>query len=842
VDNLTRTEAQERAALLAIQSYDIELDLTTGPRTFLASTTIRFESRHPGASTFLELAAAAVRSITLNGAGMEPAVAWDGSRIVLSDLAADNVLIVVAEIAYSTTGEGLHRFVDPADHEVYVYSDSEPYDAHRVFPCFDQPDLKATFTLRVAAPPGWTVLGNAPGTEVSPGSWTFEPTLPMSTYLVAVVAGPYHGVRSRHDGIELGLYCRRSLAEHLDADELFDVTALSFDYFHRMFGVRYPWGKYDQAFVPEFNMGAMENAGLVTIQDEQVFRSRVTDAARENRARIIAHEMAHMWFGDLVTLRWWDDLWLNESFAEYACAVALAEGTRFGSAWATFAIRYKAWGYRQDELPSTHPVAGDAPDITSARLNFDGISYAKGAGVLKQLVAWVGREAFATGLQQYFAAHAYGNTTLDDLLEAVGRASGRELRSWSEMWLRTAGVNTLTLEVTEQDGTYATAAIVQSAPPEHAVLRDHRIAVGVYDWRGDRLVRTGRLELDVSGSRTDVTALVGSPVSALLLPNDDDLTWAKIRFDPRSLATLLDGGLARIESPLSRALAWGAAWDMTRDAEMPTGAFVRLVIDGIDRETEIGLVAKLLEQVQRAIAWLGDPALAEQRLSAVTERCRELLAGAEPGSDLQLAYARTCASAAAKPADLALIRGWLEGREVPPDLAIDAELRWQIVSRLATVGALDETAVDAELRRDPTSAGAMAAASARVARPSAAAKSAAWSRLIDSDGLSNHEARSMASAFWQREHADLGRPFSARFFDAIPSIWRERTGQIAMTLTQWLFPQVLVEQETLDRTDALLADDGIDPGLRRMLTEHRADIARALRARERDAREVPPAA
>ena len=502
--NLTREEAQARAALIKVASYQVDLDLTGGDTTFAAVSVIRFTCSEPGASSFVNLIAPAVRAITLNGTPVDVA-AFDGTRIALTGLAADNTLTVDAECAYSRSGEGLHRFTDPADGNVYLYSDLETFDAHQVYSCFDQPDMKATFEFTVTAPAGWQVVSNVAADtveDVAAGKrWRFPSTPQMPTYITAVAAGPYHVVRDEHDGIPLGIFCRQSLAEYLDPDEIFTVTRQGFDFFHSAFGIKYPFGKYDQLFVPEFKEGAMENAGAVTLLEDYVFRSRVTDFAREARGETILHEMAHMWFGDLVTMRWWDDLWLNESFATWAGTLAQAEATRWTSAWTTFAQLYKAWGYRQDQLPTTHPIAADIPDIHAVEVNFDGITYAKGASVLKQLVAYVGRENFLAGVRKYFAAHAWGNATLADLLSALEDTSGRDLASWSSEWLETAGVNTLRpVYSVDDDGNFTEFAIVQEATETHPVLRSHRVAIGLYSRTTSGITRTARYEVDAKGA------------------------------------------------------------------------------------------------------------------------------------------------------------------------------------------------------------------------------------------------------------------------------------------------------------------------------------------------------
>jgi aminopeptidase N len=641
-------------------------------------------------------------------------------------------------------------------------------------------------------------------------------------------------VYETHGSIEMGLHVRQSLAEHLDAAELFEVTRKSFDYYHGIFRVPYPFGKYDQVFCPEFELGgAMENPACVKFTDKYIYRSRVTDDQRADRAIVIAHEMAHMWFGDLVTMSWWDDLWLNESFAEYAGTLTVDEATRFTSRWAWFCARVKAWGYRQDELPSTHPVAADAPDTEAALLNLDGISYAKGAGVLKQLVAWVGFEAFLAGLHTYFERHAYANTTLADLLAALEEASGRDLRAWSREWLEIAGVNTLRPETVEDGGVYRSVAVLQSAPPDHPNLRSHRIAVGLYDRSGERLVRRDRLEIDVLGARTDIPQLVGARVPDLLLLNDDDLTWAKIRLDDRSLATVRDGWLSRMEDPLPRALIWASAWDTTRDAELPVGEYLALVLDAIGSERDISLVEDILRRARGAIDTLGRADAREDRLAALATRSLELLSAAEPGSDLQLICARTYVGAVAGGDDAARVRGWLEGRGVPPELAIDHELRWLIIRRLAIIGVADDGLIAEELGRDPTSTGEESAAAARTAMPTPDAKARAWEAIVTPDAVSAGILRATAENFWHAEQLDACAPYVDRYLEALPEIWRARGSDTAWGITTSMFPTLLVSPDTVQRVSHALEAD-LEDALRRLLVEGRAELERALRARAVD--------
>jgi aminopeptidase N len=839
--NLTRDEARDRARLLNVASYQVELDLTGDEETFRSATTVRFSASAAGGATFIDLTAPAVREIVLNGQAVDPA-AFDGNRIALAGLAGDNELLVVADCAYSRSGEGLHRFTDPADKGVYLYSDLETFDAHQIYACFDQPDLKAAFELTVIAQDDWQVIGNMPPAgdpePAGPGRlrWRFPPTPPLSTYITFVAAGPYHSVRSEHDGIPLGLFCRQSLASYLDPDELFEITRQGLDFYQGQFGLRYPFPKYDQLFVPEFKAGAMENPGAVTFLEAYVFRSRVTDSTREARASTVLHEMAHMWFGDLVTMRWWDDLWLNESFATWASAVAEAEGTRFRSAWTVFAQFEKAWAYRQDQLPSTHPIAADIPDIAAVEVNFDGITYAKGAAVLKQLVAWVGRDNFLAGVQQYFADHSWGNATLGDLLGALEQSSGRELASWSKAWLETAGVNTLRprFEV-GPDGRFTSFAVLQEAPASHPELRPHRIAIGLYREDEAGLGRVYRVETDIAGESTPIPELVGLECPDLVLVNDDDLTYAKIRLDERSLRALIDGR-GWFTDDLPAAICWAAAWDMVRDGEMRARDFLGLVLGGVELITDVSVLRTVLTQVASAIRRYADPAWRPAGLAQLATALRERLNQAEAGSDAQLTYARAFADIATSREDLDLLAGLLDGSVAIDGLAVDTELRWLLLHRLVAMGAATEDQIDTELDNDRTDAGERHAIAARAAIPTPAAKTQAWDQIVSGD-LPSAMFRAALNGFQNLDQAELLEPFAEPFFEVLASLWRDWGSDMGQYFATGAYPVTAVTQQTLDRTDAYLAAAGPPAPLRRLLSEDRDDLARQLRCRERDARE-----
>jgi len=849
VPNLTRADARARAELLRVESYDVALDLTDGrgapsERTFRCTTTVRFRASRPGESSFVDLIADRLHRVTLNGRELDSSGYQPETGLTLPDLAERNELVVDADLLYTNTGEGLHRFVDPLDGETYLYSQFETADAKRMYACFDQPDLKATFTLRVTVPENWEAASNGRVESVEPleaGKLVRFATTPrISPYITALVTGPYHVERSSHDGIDLGIWCRRTLAEHLDADAIFEVTRQGFDWYHQQFGVRYAFDKYDQLFVPEFNAGAMENAGCVTFLEDYVFRSRVTDARYERRAETILHEMAHMWFGDLVTMRWWDDLWLNESFATYASTLCQSRATRWTDAWTTFANSEKTWAYRQDQLPSTHPIATDAPDVQTAEVNFDGITYAKGASVLKQLAAYVGEQAFFAGLRAYFRAHAYDNTTLADLLGALEEASGRNLGDWSKVWLETAGLNTLRADfAVDAEGRFTSVEIVQSAPADISdsnTLRPHRLAVGLYEEQDGRLTRAKRVELDVTGERTPVPELVGERRPALLLVNDDDLTYCKMRLDPDSLRTLRAGGIQRLAESLPRALCWSAAWDMTRDGELPAREYLELVRAGAEHESDIGLMQSLTRQALRALELYADPEWAPQGYAAFADAALGAMRRARPGSDQQLAWTHAFLAAARSDDQLAVVEGLLDGSAVPSGLTVDRDLRWTIVQTLAAHGRLGDADIDAELAQDPSSAGQRSAATARALRPTAEAKAEAWRLATADDTLPNAMQRAVVAGFAHPTQGALLTPYVERYFADIPGVWQRRTSEIAQTVVLGLFPSwtSTITGATLAAADEFLARDDVPSALRRLVSEGRADVARALKARQAD--------
>ena len=851
--NLTRAEAQERAALLSVPRTTVHLDLRSDDgsaevRTFSARSTLDIELTAAG-STFLDLDAQSMERLVVDGQERDLA-AFTGTRVVLADLdAGPHRVEVEATMRYSRDGRGLHRFVDPTDGVVYLHSQFEPFHALQVFACADQPDLKTVLELSVDAPADWVVVSNEPTvtepTAGEAGRWSFAPTPRISTYLAAIVAGGYRSTAAeyvREDGstVPLRLFVRRSLAPHLEAEELFDLTRAGLTYFEGVFG-RYPFSKYDQLFVPEFGAGAMENPGCVTFTEAYVFRSRVTDTVRERRAETVLHEMAHMWFGDLVTMRWWDDLWLNESFATFMSVLAMVEATRWDAAWVTFLDAEKSWAKFQDQLPSTHPVADEMPDVESVHQNFDGITYAKGASVLRQLVAWVGQDAFLAGCRDYFGRHAWGNTTLADFLAALERSSGRELATWSDEWLRTTGVNLLTPRITlGADGTYASVHIEQTDPAplwatdaHTPVLRRHRLAVGVYDLIDGHLVRRERVELDVEGAVTEVPELRGLVAGDLLLLNDDDLTFARIALDDASLATAT-AHLSAFVDPMPRGLVWAAAWDMLRDGLLPASTFVALVVGNLAPDEQVGVLQRLLMRATSAMERYASPSNRERLRDTLRAQAHAALHGCAPGSDHQLAWFRHWAGLAASAADLDVLEGLLAGEDHVPGLTVDTDLRWAIVITLAHVGRADEARIAEELARDDTDLGQRQAMTARAARPDRTAKDWARGLLRDDPDLSHTLARQLWAGFTQLDQEELAVAYLTQFPDDLDHVWASRTLDFAIEFAAGMFPHAAVEAGLLEMTDGLLARADLPKPLRRAVLEQRDTVVRTIRARERD--------
>jgi aminopeptidase N len=778
----------------------------------------------------MEFVGRAVEHAELNGRPIL-ASAFDGARIHLEGLEAENVLTVKSVAAYSDDGIGMTWFQDPVDGREYVHSQCAEYNAHRVFACFDQPDLKATYALAVTAPEDWVVVSNTPGVSTG-GVWTFEPTPLLSTYLTAVVAGQYHSVREQHGHVPMAIYCRQSLASHLDPDEIFEITSSGLDYFGRRFRFEYPFDKYDQLFVPDFEAGAMENPGCVTFSENYLFRSRVTDERRMTRAVVILHEMAHMWFGDLVTMRWWDDIWLNESFAEYMAYLAVAEATRFKNAWVSFANEVKSGAKAQDQLPTTHPIVADIPDTDSMPLNFDDITYNKGAAVLKQLVAWVGEEAFFNGMQMYFRRHAYGNTDLSDFLDALEEPSGRNLKSWSQLWLEKAGVNTLGAEIESADGHITAATIVQEATKDHPTLRPHRLSVGLFDFDGEVLRRRAAVDVDVDGARTPLLQVSGMRLPDLLLLNDGDLTYAKLKLDPRSLVTL-KRDLQGLDDPLARAVAWGALWDMARDAELSASGYVAAALDNVDVETDASEASTLVARIVTALEIFAAPVHRGELRQALAAAARERMSRMVPGSDLQLLWTRTFIASARRPADVAWVAGLLDGTSGLDGLAVDFAVRWAAVTALATIGAAGDDLIAAELERDQTYSGRNSAATARAARPLPEAKAEAWAAIRgDSEPLAMR--RSYAKGFHRYDQEGLLSPYIRPYFESIMPVWESQDLDEALEFMEAMYPHLIMTQEVVDLAASWIRRDIPGP-VRRVLLENQDATKRVMRARTYDA-------
>ena len=860
--NLTRIEAEERKAVIeAPIHYHVDLDLTVGAKNFGSKSFICFNAK-PGSSTFLDLIADEVTSIDLNGKSLDPAVAFQDNRIELTDLKEKNEVTVEARCRYSNTGEGLHRSVDPSDGNIYLYSQFEVPDARRVYAVFDQPDLKATFDFKVLAPASWIVTSNMPVATIeddpretldgtlgdkpneSTRLWDFEPTPVMSSYLTAICAGPYaewHTEYLNEDGrtVPMAQYCRQSLAKAFakDVDYLFDITKKGFAFYAKTWGVPYPYAKFDQIYVPEYNAGAMENIGMVTIRDSYVFESKVTDALAERRVVTVLHELAHMWFGDYVTMRWWNDLWLNESFAEFTSTLATAEATEWHDAWATFCSGEKSWALRQDQLPTTHPIVAPINDLNDTYVNFDGITYAKGASVLKQLVYYVGREKFFKGINNYLNKHAYSNATLADLLAELELTSGRDLKAWSAQWLEESGINTIATEVEEnEDGTIKRLALRQTAPAEHPVLRAHRLAVGFYneDPETGKIVRTDRFELDVDGELTVVDAAAGKARPSLILVNDDDLTYTKLRFDDKSLA-FATSNLYRFDDALARSVIWLALWDMTRDGELPARQFIDTSLAALATEHESTTFRYALAQVSTTAWHYTAPAERAEIVKHVAAELFKLAGQAKAGSDEQFQLV-TAYLGYGEPGDEAFVanaKGLLDGSVAFDGLEIDNNFRWTIINALSTVNAIDQAGIDAELAKRETTENREFAYGARAVAGTAEAKAWAWNEALHNDELTNMQLEAVAGGFAATPRADLAEPYAEKYFEVADWIWEHKTFHMAEALLEGLYPGYADPAKLVELGDAWLASHkDADNALQRIVRGNVEASHRTLKVRD----------
>ena len=844
-ENLTRIEAAERAAILSVESYEVTLDLTSDDKTFTSNTRVIFDCNKPGSETFIDAITAKVHAITLNGVSLDPATHSDGVRITLPNLQDRNELYVEADAIYMNTGEGLHRFVDPVDNEVYLYTQFEVPDSRRMFAVFEQPDLKARFSFNITAPSKWEVVSNQPTPtpkDIGDGKsvWNFEPTPRISSYITALIAGPYSVRRSEltsADGriIPLGVFCRASMEQHLEADYMFEKTREGFEFFEKLYSYPYPFAKYDQLFVPDFNAGAMENAGAVTFTEAYIFRSAVAEALKERRVVTILHELAHMWFGDLVTMRWWNDLWLNESFAEYVSHLAVAEATEWKDTWTTFAFSEKAWAYTQDQLPSTHPIVAEIRDLEDVQVNFDGITYAKGGSVLKQLGATVGRAAFEKGVGVYLKKNEFNNATLGDLLSELSAASGRDLKDWSAKWLETAGVNTLRSVVESVDGKITKFGIEQTAHKDYPTIRPHRLKVGFYNLSGGELVRTHQVELDVDGSYTAVDELVGLDRPALILLNDEDLTYAKLRLDEQSWKFALEN-LSKLRDPMARGLVWGAAWDATRDGEASATDFINLVLNNVASEDHGTMLITLLRQLVTTVKIYTSPANRHNAIVSTGERLLELAEKAAPGSDNQLLFTRFGTYFAEAPHLGDKLEALLNGRVVFEGLQLDADMRWDLINGLVMEGRYGLDEIEAEYAKDKTANGAKQYWLARASIRTADAKRDAWETIVLGDTLSNTETNFGCMGLIRNHDTKLLTPMVDWYFDAAVNVWDNRTFKIAAYILEGAFPWYIATEELANRTRAFAEREDVKarPAMRRIIIENLDVVERALRAQKVD--------
>ena len=832
-DALTESEALTRCQRVANVSYALSLVIDGERPQYDGEATIRFQSTDPSSATFLDFTGGEIFECVVNGANYDLAPRHS-HRIELPArlLESENEVRVRYRNDYDRTGSGFHRFQDPEDGEVYLYTDFEPYCAHRLFPCFDQPDLKATYDVDVTAPQAWVVVAN--GAEdrreaVGDGAIRrhFAQLDPFSTYLFAVIAGPYVSKHDTSGSVALGVYCRKSLERFFDHEEVFEITRQGFAFYTDYFDQPYPFGKYDQLFVPEYNSGAMENVGAVTFNESQVFRDPPTETQRLVRAEVILHELAHMWFGNLVTMKWWDGLWLNESFATYISFLAMSEATRFQDCWQNFLGSIKTWAYREDQKPTTHPIACTVDDTDQTFLNFDGITYGKGAAVLKQLRASLGATGFREGLRLYFRRHAWGNTTIGDFLGALSEGADKDLNHWSQRWLETSGVNTIQA-VPSDNG----SVLRQQPGNGDAVLRPHHLEVALYTHQNGALAAAESVTVALEGAEASLPVTATATAASVLWPNQDDHAYARVLLDDASLATV-KSSLDKIDDPLVRMGLWCTFWEMVREGALPPSDHIALGARFLVNETRPEIVQTNLRLVtvsmRRYLPLGAQSAAGAVLMGAAKDACEHH----PTGSDLQLLWGRAAPGFVADTHQARDLATWISGG-APGALPVDQGLRWRILSRMSAF-ALDGVAdlLSAETGRDPSDRGVKARFAAEAAAPDLDVKRPLFERFVrPAPGDSADLLKAGMGSFFQPHQAASASEFGLRYFEVLSEVVREQELEYATRgFARLLVPHAIASPALIAAAEAALERARGTPILERVLLEETDEMARAVRLR-----------
>lgn len=839
-DVLSEEEARIRAARVTNISYDLDFSFLEDARGYEAQTLVHFDYLGGEGDLRLDLRATELRELQINGETLE-APEYSGVAITLpARLLKKGKNTVRVEFAneYERSGNGLHHFRDSMDRSEYLYTSFEPFYAHRLFPCFDQPDLKAIYRLQVTAPADWEIISNDPLLSVRPAGkslrrHTFVPTKLLSTYLFFLGAGPFAVWTDREARIPAKLYARKSMAAYVPVDHFFELTRKGLNFFQEYFGYEYPFRKYDQIFCPEFNFGAMENPGAVTFSERYLYRHEPEASELESRADTLIHEMAHMWFGDLVTMRWWDGLWLNESFATYMSQLALTEAAGYPGAFESFLSSEKSWAYWQDQLPSTHPVAGEVEDTGEAFSNFDGITYGKGASLLKQLAYYIGPENFRRGVQAYFKRHAWRNTDLSDFFDALGEFTERDLNRWTQVHLVSSGVNIIEPVIEVKDGRTTSVKVVQSPGNGDSLIRPRRLQVAFYSRdESGRLVRSEVASVSLDGKSASVPKLVGVSAPDFAFANHGDHAYAKVFLDPRSLE-FVQSHIEEIPDSLTRRAVWITLWHMLRDQAMSPQAYLDIVLAKAPLEPDSKLVRSLVRGVAQVLRSYLPGDLRQEYLQRVQQVSWQQLQEAPTGGDLQKIWFSLLARSASGKDALTRLAGFLDGRTKIDGLEIDPEKRWTVVRRLAAGGYPGaRTLVASELKRDSTDIGRREAMQAEASLPEARAKEAFWRRFIADTQTSLDRMRAAMRGFHQPDQAELTKGYVQAYFDAIPMQVEKRETDFAHLFVEALYPSYSFDLPVVEATRKFLDEHPEMPSeVRRALIEAEDEFRRALEIR-----------
>jgi aminopeptidase N len=808
---LKQAEAELRKKQVADVRYALDMDLPETDSPFQGTVRISFTFHPQNQPLRVDFARGKVESVKINGRTTKFEADDVALRLdeKLLQPNAKNEVEIRYEHPYSKDGNGLYWFRDPVDQQAYTFTHFEPYAANSMFPNFDQPDLKATYQLKVKVPKSWTVVSSVRESKVTAAGdknvWEFPETLKFSTYLFSLHAGPYRVWEDKSFRIPLRLMARQSLAQYVPVDTWFKTTRHGLDFLGKYMGYEYPFGKYDQVVVPDFNAGAMENVAAVTFSERFLVRGQRTQADEQSLAGTIQHELAHMWSGNLVTMHWWNDLWLNESFATYAGTMTMAADPRFPSTWIGF-HRSKSRSYFQDQLVTTHPIVTEVPDTMST--NFDGITYGKGASFLKQLHFLVGEKAFQKGLQIYFNQHAFGNTRVNDFIAAMEKATGRSLQTFAKEWLHTAGVNTLAVDFTCKKGKIDQFHLKQSAPAEQPTLREHKTQLALYKWKGERFELIKEAAVGYQSASTPWKEAKGLTCPDLVFPNQNDHDYVQVVLDPVSYKNAA-AHLQAIDSPMQRIMVWNAVTDMILSTDLSLTDYTRFVVQQLPLEKDYDVLRAIDGNVSRDllgfVEWIPEPAVKQEILQDLIQVYEGTLKSSLPTDSKKIQWGTYRQILTLAGQTETLLSLW-QGKTTFPGVTIDQDERWGLLESLSRLGHKEAMAwSDAEKKKDPTSLGHRRYLAVQASFPNYDQKMKMLEPIVKADrSLSGQERYAIMGNLFPRSQQELLKRYEPTYRQEIDRIVTRAEPGVVRSYVMNLLP-VSCDNTTLALIDELIA-------------------------------------